>query len=451
MMLQSFIRQYMAPVVFLVAYFVTVVLGNLIYATPLGEDFLALAYLPNTLLTLPGVFGPLYWLLLLAPFVLTPIVVFVTQRIMRRPVAAMASVMLPNISAATYIVITGTLIGVAAYIFLRSGALELFVSGTNAVQAVEARFLLQERLGFWGLVIVQALLPFLGYLAVINASKGGGRFWLTIALVVCFIVAIFLLLLNMKWPMLLFFCGIGLSVFVYSKSRPYIKAMLAFIAILIAYLLISTFLFRSVDTSPDPSVRIESDKMVGNLERVAELNSRLFSGAFWAAPRLVAFAANRMATIYPYYLSIFSYNPGACGDLINYLKVGAGCRPSTFIYQRIFASDGFEGRGTAPAAVHVTAFALGGLPLATVALVLASVLMGLFSALPTQGNATVGAVAIIGAIAGYHWSQLPGEGPLLYDHGLMWPFLLLLVTFSVQGVLVAAMGKLRKRSHQHLQ
>jgi hypothetical protein len=246
----------------------------------------------------------------------------------------------------------------------------------------------------------------------------------------------------MKWPVLLFFCGIALAVFVHSASRPYIKAGLASIVIVAAYLLISTFLFRAVETP----VQIEAEAMVGDLTHVAEVNSRLFSSAFWAAPRLVAFAVNRMAVIYPYYLSTFSTDPSACGDLVGYLRPGADCRPSTFIYQRMFVSDGFEGRGTAPAAVHITAFALGGLPLAGIALVLASVLMGMFTALPSQGNATVGAVAILGAIAGYHWSQLPGEGPLLYDHGLIWPFLVLAAMLVLQRMSFIVWTISRRRS-----
>jgi len=37
----------------------------------------------------------------------------------------------------------------------------------------------------------------------------------------------------------------------------------------------------------------------------------------------------------------------------------------------------------------------------------------------------VGSLAITGGIAGYHFSQVPGEGPLIYDHGVLWVFLML--------------------------
>jgi len=445
MMLQSFIRQYIAPAIFLTSYLLTVVLGNIIYATPIGGTFLALGYLPDTPLTLPGVFSPLYWLLLLAPFLVTPLVVLATRRLLRRPIALIAITALPDINRIVYVIATVAVIGAATYMLLRSGALDLFFTGTNAVQAVEARFLLQERLGFWGLVTVQSLLPFLGYLALVNGLKGRGHFWQAAAVVVCAVATVFLLLLNMKWPILLFFCGIALAVFVHSASRPYLKAGVAFIAIVAAYLLISTFLFRAVETPVDAPIQIEADALDGNLEHVAEVNARLFSSAFWAAPRLVVFAINRMAVIYPYYLSTFSSNPGVCGNLVTYLRPGADCRPSTFIYQRMFVSDGFEGRGTAPAAVHITAFALGGLPLAGIALVLASIVMGMFAALPRQSNATVGAIAILGAIAGYHWSQIPGEGPLLYDHGLIWPFLLLAAMLTVQWMSSVVLTQARRR------
>ncbi len=446
MMLQSFIRQCMAPTIFLAAYFLTVVLGNIIYATPIGESFLALAYLPDTPLTLAGTFGPMYWLLLLAPFVVTPIVVLATRRLLERPIARLAASTLPDINGGIYAIAAVIVIGAATHMLLRSGALDLFFTGTSAVQAVEARFLLQERLGFWGLVTVQSLLPFLGYLALVNGLKGRGLFWQAAAVVVCLVATVFLLLLNMKWPILLFFCGIALAVFVHSTSRPYLKAGVAFIAIVAAYLLISTFLFRGIETPVDAPVKVETEAMEGDLDHVADLNARLFSSAFWAAPRLIAFAVNRMAVIYPYYLSTFSTDPDACGGLIAYLKPGADCRPSTFIYQRMFGSDGFEGRGTAPAAVHITGFALGGLPLAGITLVLASVLMGVFTSLPSRSNATVGTIAILGAIAGYHWSQIPGEGPLLYDHGLIWPFLLLAAMLAVQWTLFTLRAGSKQRN-----
>src|SRR5690606_15069337 len=89
--------------------------------------------------------------------------------------------------------------------------------------------------------------------------------------------------------------------------------------------------------------------------------------------------------------------------------------------------DGFEGRGTAPAAVHISGYALGGWPIAIFALVCASIILGLLACLPQGASALIGAFGIMGAVAGYHFSQLPGEGPLFYDHGLVWTLIPLMI------------------------
>jgi hypothetical protein len=131
-----------------------------------------------------------------------------------------------------------------------------------------------------------------------------------------------------------------------------------------------------------------------------------------------------MAIIYPYYYQVFTLEGAVCGGMFAQAKFGQPCRPSTYIYSRIF-DDQFKGRGTAPATVHISAYALGGWPVAFFGLFCASVILGIFASLPLRSSATIGALAVTGAIVGYHFSQLPGEGPLLYDHGIIWTLLIL--------------------------
>jgi hypothetical protein len=59
------------------------------------------------------------------------------------------------------------------------------------------------------------------------------------------------------------------------------------------------------------------------------------------------------------------------------------------------------------------------------ALVAASLILGLFAALPLDRGSASGAVTILGALVGYHLSQIPGEGVVFYEHGLVWPTLLI--------------------------
>ena len=59
--------------------------------------------------------------------------------------------------------------------------------------------------------------------------------------------------------------------------------------------------------------------------------------------------------------------------------------------------------------MHVSGYALGGWPIALATLFAGSMLLGLFSSLPLDRNVTISALGIVGALAGYHLSQVPGE------------------------------------------
>ena len=69
--------------------------------------------------------------------------------------------------------------------------------------------------------------------------------------------------------------------------------------------------------------------------------------------------------------------------------------------------------------------ALGIAYVALMGLIFASIILGLFASLPLNVSASIGSLAITGGIVGYHFSQLPGEGPIFYDHGVFWTLLVL--------------------------
>ena len=138
-------------------------------------------------------------------------------------------------------------------------------------------------------------------------------------------------------------------------------------------------------------------------------------------------ALNRMAVSYPYYYQVFTEEGAVCGGILAQARRNPTCRPSEVIYSRSFVNDGFENRGTSPLAVHISGYALGGWPIALLALVAGSVMLGLFAALPLDSGSMSGTVTIVGALAAYHLSQIPGEGVVFYEHGLIWPALLLLI------------------------
>ena len=48
------------------------------------------------------------------------------------------------------------------------------------------------------------------------------------------------------------------------------------------------------------------------------------------------------------------------------------------------------------------------------------IVLGAFMALPVTSSATAATIGIMGGLAGYFFSQLPFEGPIVYDHGILW-------------------------------
>ncbi len=100
---------------------------------------------------------------------------------------------------------------------------------------------------------------------------------------------------------------------------------------------------------------------------------------------------------------------------------------ATIFGRRTFGTDDFESQGTSPIAVHVSGYALGGWPVAVLALVAGSVILGLFAAVPLDRSPAAGTLTILGAVTAYHLSQIPGEGVIFYEHGLIWPALLMLL------------------------
>ncbi|EKM94467.1 hypothetical protein C211_18114, partial [Stutzerimonas degradans] len=57
-------------------------------------------------------------------------------------------------------------------------------------------------------------------------------------------MSIFLILLNMKWPVLIYYAGLVLAIFVYAKKFAYIKTVIGFAGLVVMYLLVGAFVVR---------------------------------------------------------------------------------------------------------------------------------------------------------------------------------------------------------------
>ena len=389
----------LAPLMFLSLYFLTVVVGNIIFTTPFGRAQLEKLSYTAAILEFDTLFTAGYWTLLLVPFLVTPIVVTLVRRAVERPLQKTANGF-RNFQKRHYAVIAAGCFGYVLFALLKADAFTLFSSGADALSAVEARFLIRNRAGAAALIILMSVLPFLSVYSLIRWMRRNGVFWIAMSVCNTVLMTVFLIVLNMKWPVLVFDIGLVLAVFVYARRRPYLKAAIGSVMLIAVYLLVSAFVWRIAAPAFAPT-SARTSAQAAEATSAPTSNSpyyivRLVEAAMHSAPMLAIAAVNRMAVAYPYYFEVFTTEGAVCGGILEQARVGPACRPSTFIYTRIFGDDGFQGRGTTPAAVHISGYALGGWTVAIFALICASVILGIFTCLPLDMNATIGALQLQG-------------------------------------------------------
>lgn len=402
----------LALLTFLGAYFLTTVLANLLYPF-FGSTWAFGAIGHFTLADFPtaSTFG--YWLLLLLPFLLTPWIATATRSVLTRFSAAAAR-RLPEFETGHYAVILAIAYGAVMAAFWRADVATLFLRPHDAIESARMRFELLAALGYWPQAILKSVLMFLAVYSFIRALRFRRPAWIALALVNLLVMSALLALLNMKWPLLLLYVSLCLCVFLFSNLRLTKQVVVAALAMVAAYVGLTMFVMR-LDTEG--------------------LRVHLLPQFF------VVQAIDRMAVGYPYYFETFTREGPVCGTILDrVMRRKSPCQPSTLIYPKIFGDDGFTGTATQPAAVHIYGYALGGWPGALIELVLASLIVGAFISLPFRPDAGVmlQSIAVMGGLAGYFFSQLPVEGALIYDHGLLWWGLLVLAYAALRAGMAKA-------------
>ena len=375
---------------YLGAYALTTVGGNLIYFTRAGSG-LAQASIENFDITQFPTSDAGYWILLFMPFVVAPAVVLLIKRLVRSPVRRLAARM-TEIAPRSYIVLCGIFYGYVAFSVHRTGIVSIFAKGLTSSASTEARFELLAALGFWPQAALKSVLLFLSAYSVVKALLLRTKFWVSASVFNIIVMTALFLMLDMKWPVVLFYCAIILCMIVVPTRPAFLIPAVA--SVFVVYGGATYFVTR-----------------LSYSEGITVFNT---FGTF------VSTAVNRLALSYPYYYRTFTYEGQVCGTILDRVERKINpCHPSNLVYQQVFGNDGFEGRATAPAAAHITGYALDGWTGAIVAMVLASILLGIFAAVPIV-DAMSATIVVMGGLAGYYLSQLPLEAAIIYDHGILW-------------------------------
>lgn len=440
---------------FLVPLFLTVVLGNLLYASPVGRLILELTGYPVAMFSFSETFSFGFFLLLFLPFLIVPPVAWLTRLGMQRCRPLLLRV--PDIGRPEFAV---TVLVTASYVlwtFWHGGIASIFAEGKDAISSVEARFLILKTVGLKPMIALHSVLWFFALYAFVQMLKTRDWFWIGFAIFTCSVVTACLTLLNMKWPVLIFFAALLLAAFIFSR-RPYIALAIWSGVLLVAYVGVSASTLRvtadqafvlpsqtvareperTISTPSQSVTHAEQSKSKGKPrgEVVAKEEpswlARYISSLSTSKLTFIVNPFSRMAIGYPYYYHVFTSEGPICGGPFSQVQRNPPCTPTWLIYERIFPTDKqFAGRGSSPAGVHITAYALGGWPAAIIETILAAIVLGVYAGLPLNGSSTLGALFVTGAIVGYHFSQIPGEGPIIYDYGVLWSFMVLVMLLSV--------------------
>lgn len=463
---RHWIRDNYAIIGFLGAYALLTVSANVIY---LFADWGQSSVIGFSLSQFPSAWTAGFWILLFMPFVVAPPVALATRRVLGKLVSRVSWILV-EFRPVDYIVIVAGCYAYVIYAFWQADVSEIAFAGTGAFASVQARFNVQEALGYWPQMALKSILTFLAVYAFVAAIQTRRAIWISAFLINFFLLSFFLLLLNMKWPVLIFYVAIAGSAFLYSRKRPYLNALAGVAGLILAYIFVSIITLRLVPLAVQPAAIVkpheppkipmqDAQSMISQSLRTEFASRQIVTGSFEQprpkalaekpvnsagligrlqgfvensvhyAPLLIANGLNRMGISYPYYYQIFSEKGQICGTLGDRLQRKRNpCQPSNLVYETIWGEGGFGGRATAPAAAHISGYALGGWSGALIELIIVSIVLGTFMSLPgaAEMNVVIATVAAMGGITGYFFSQLPVEGPIIYDHGILWWTMLIL-------------------------
>src|SRR5262249_47461172 len=262
--------------------------------------------------------------------------------------------------------------------------------------SVTARFVIAEALGFWPLMVMKSILVFLAVYSLIRAIRSREWFWIITFFVNLIVLSEMLVWLNMKWPVLVYYLALALCIFLFSPRHPYRNTAISAAGLGVIYLVISVMVLRYAEAEivsrqmtvhSDPQSQATSkpgDTLSEQQTRATPASINLLEYATTVArkavsstPGLVTNALNRMALPYPFYYQVFTEKGPVCGTIMDRIqRKTSACHPSNLIYEKIYGKGRFAGMATAPAAVHISGYALGGWSGAVIVTILASIVIG---------------------------------------------------------------------------
>jgi hypothetical protein len=243
--IRSLIGPFMPVVIFIVAYTVTTLIGNILFAWPLGQT-IARRFVPDFDAHSFSLFGSAqYWALLALPLVAIPIFATVSEIAATKLIRRSAVLdWIPEIQPHPYAALCTALHIYCLITLGQQHILDLHAASSDAVTAVQNRFIILDRLGFPYRIVVQSILPFLTVFGLVKLIQQKSRFWIAAYAANFLLSSAYLLLLDMKWPMLVFWLLNVIVLFRMVERRVFLSLTVACVFYLVSYVAVSALVLR---------------------------------------------------------------------------------------------------------------------------------------------------------------------------------------------------------------
>ena len=211
--------------------FFTTVLGNIFYQTAIGHLFTSSLMGASFSRSIFGFEFNLFF-----TFHSNSRSIMLSSRSMLLKLAKSTVPYIPEFTKSFYLIINVTLYAYIIYELIHTDSYLLLFFGNDPIISVKARFLLLERLGLPPQIVLMFLLQFLGVYALISALRNGNEFWYLFVTWHSIILTMCLVMLNMKWPVVVWVFTLGLTVIVTSRT---LKQLFVTVGLIL-------FLFRGI-------------------------------------------------------------------------------------------------------------------------------------------------------------------------------------------------------------
>lgn len=395
---------------FLMAYIGTTVIAALSYVTPQGREMLGVIGVSVSPGVIDDIGTPLYFLLLLLPIIIVPVVSTVTAASLRTTVGSVVQKIprLP-INRATLVLMTIASFAYEAYQLHHLGALNLDViaCGDSAAKLSQRMSLLDD-LGFPYFAFaygMNMMLPILAYLSY--EKQGHHKIDLALFLACLLGMVYFVSATYSKAPVMVFVIMLA-SAIVMGKSSIKHLAMVGAVCG-ISFVILTA----GISASRPCSTAINSTPETTSIHQVA--------AASFVSKLLSFGVVQRMGSSFPFYIHMYKDPSARCG-LQGIFRKSIGLPPlkcdlAVNVSKVMWPKSPVEGHQPAPASV--SAFGELGFGWAVVVMVLTGFGLGLLGTVAAARDEPL-FIAFGAAACGYAYylTQVPFFGALTFPHGL---------------------------------